>query len=303
MSKKVLAAVKLAGSGSRESHKTQWDFYTNAVCGTDEDGVQVRRTVLDRLEVVWRELKWEIYCEAEIWASSMSFWVRAACSLFAVVVCHYVHYIGQYVFLWIFMEEPTARIDLLPPVHVTYSTEALRPKHELAVVAAGMLANLADLVFLVMACTVSVFLYDGIHPLISHFVDAFVLFTFVSPFVIALIDVCRLNWSGDMFKLFSIYDESDGDGAIGLLITACAYIMLELLTGVLCYFYFIYVHMNGRVRDSVLRIEASEAEMVCPGDLEVSYDELAHLCAVDGWRKGGAHRVVTTTEHSKMVHD
>lgn len=141
------------------------------------------------------------------------------------------------------------------------------------------------------------------YPIFSHFVDAFALFTFASPWLNLLIDTCRLNWDGDMFKLFSIYSNLEGDGAIGLLLTVCAYIFLELVTGILCYFYFLYVHMNGRVHDSVLRVEATANELVCPGDLEVSYDELAYLCAVENWQKGGARRVVTLTEHSKMVKD
>ena len=83
------------------------------------------------------QLVWEIQCEAHTWSRSSNFWARVVCSVFAMVVCHYVHYIGQYVFIWIFMEEPTVKINMMPPVRVTYSTEALLPKHELAVVASG----------------------------------------------------------------------------------------------------------------------------------------------------------------------
>jgi hypothetical protein len=40
----------------------------------------------------------------------------------------------------------------------------------------------------------------------------------------------------------------------------------------------------------------------CPHDAEVSQDELEFLCnAAKAWRKGGARRHVTITEHSSMV--
>eukprot|EP01052_Picozoa_sp_SAG31_P003403 SAG31_NODE_130_length_23424_cov_45.648802_15_plen_1046_part_00 len=302
-SAKAISTVRSAGGLHTSQAMSPWESYTCAVDVSGADGMPVRRGVCGRLRVVWLELVWEIQCEAQSWTRAGSFWMRVLCALFAGVVCHYVHYSGQYVFIWIFMEEPTATIDLLPPVLVTYSTETLRPKHELAVVASGMVANLVDLLFLVMAAAVSVFLYDGIHPLFSHFVDAFAILTFASPLIIAVIDIFRLNWNGDMFKMFEIYSELDGDGAIGLLMTVCTYTLLELLIGTLSYYYFIHVHMSGRVRDSIMRIEATAAELIVPGDLELSYNELEFLTAVDNWQKGGARRVVTITNHTKMVTD
>jgi hypothetical protein len=50
-------------------------------------------------------------------------------------------------------------------------------------------------------------------------------------------------------------------------------------------------------------VDSQEDELVCPHDAEVSYDELEFLCkSAKAWRKGGARRHVTITEHSSMVH-
>ena len=59
---------------------------------------------------------------------------------------------------------------------------------------------------------------------------------------------------------------------------------------------------NGRVRDTILRLEAAEEELSCPHDAEVSIDELEFLCeAAKSWKKGGATRRVRLTEHKSMV--
>ena len=59
---------------------------------------------------------------------------------------------------------------------------------------------------------------------------------------------------------------------------------------------------NGRVRDTILRLEAAEEELSCPHDAEVSIDELEFLCeAAKSWQKGGATRRVRLTEHKSMV--
>lgn len=50
------------------------------------------------------------------------------------------------------------------------------------------------------------------------------------------------------------------------------------------------------------KLGPQEDELVCPHDAEVSYDELEFLCkSAKAWRKGGARRHVTITEHSSMV--
>ena len=263
---------------------------------------ELRRGIEGRLLVVWRELMWEIWSSSYHLWRSIDLWQRIATTSIAIVIAFHVHYVAQYVWLAVFLVEPTASMSFIPPVSVTYETQQMTPLAEMGTVAAGVVANLVDFISLILGAVFFRVFFDTVPKLYSDFVDAWCIYTVISPFLICAYDLLRGNWDGDMFKLYNIYSTQDGDGAVGMGLTFFIYLALVLFGYVLSFIYFIYLHQNGRVCDVVLRLEAMEGELVCPHDAEVSHEELEFLCnSAKAWRKGGARRHVTITEHSSMV--
>ena len=76
--------------------------------------------------------------------------------------------------------------------------------------------------------------------------DAWCVYTVLSPFLICAYDLVRGNFDGDMFKLYNIYARDDGDGAVGMALTAALYIALILAGYVLSFVYFIYLHQVSK---------------------------------------------------------
>ena len=276
-------------------------MYSVAVLGYDGEP-ELRRGIEGRLLVVWRELMWEIWSSSYHLWRSVDLWQRIATTSIAIVIAFHVHYVAQYVWLAVFLVEPTVSMSFIPPVSVTYETQQMTPLAEMGTVAAGVVANLVDFISLILGAVFFRVLFDTVPKLYSDFVDAWCIYTIISPFLICMYDLLRGNWDGDMFKLYNIYSTQDGDGAVGMGLTFFIYLALVLFGYVLSFIYFIYLHQNGRVCDVILRLEATEDELICPHDAEVSHEELEFLCkSAKAWRKGGARRHVTITEHSSMV--
>jgi hypothetical protein len=226
-----------------------------AVVGWDGEP-EVRRGIEGRLMIVWRELMWEIWSSSHALWRSVDLWRRIATTTVAIVIAFHVHYIAQYVWLAIFIVEPTVSMSFVPPVSVTYDTQQISLLSEMGVVGAGIVANLVDFIGLILGAVFFRVFFDTVPKLYSDFVDAWCIYTMISPFLICGYDLLRGNWEGDMFKLYNIYAAQDGDGAVGMALTFFIYLALILFGYVLSFVYFIYLHQNGRVCDVILRIEA-----------------------------------------------
>jgi hypothetical protein len=228
-----------------------------SVAAIDWDGEpEMRRGIDGRLMIVWRELLWEIWSSSHHLWRSIDLWQRIATTSIAIVIAFHVHYVAQYVWLAIFLVEPTVSMSFIPPVSVTYETQQMTPLAEMGTVSAGIFANLADFIGLILGAAFFRVFFDAVPKLYSDFVDAWCIYTIASPFLICAYDLLRGNWDGDMFKLYNVYATQDGDGAVGMGLTVLIYVALILFGYTLSFVYFIYLHQNGRVCDVILRLEA-----------------------------------------------
>ena len=210
------------------------------------DEPEVRRGIKGRLMIVYRELLWELWSSTNHLLRSPDLWWRVGITAFSVTIAFHVHYIAQYVWLSIFLVEPTVEMSFVPPVSVTYETAQLTALMEMGTVGAGILANLTDFLLLILIAVFFRGILDAVPKLYSDFVDAWCVYTVLSPFLICAYDLVRGNFDGDMFKLYNIYARDDGDGAVGMALTAALYIALILAGYVLSFVYFIYLHQVSK---------------------------------------------------------
>ena len=140
---------------------------------------------------------------------------------------------------------------------------------------------------------------------LSHFFCFFGIFAVLDPVLVLIVDlivgnfncasqpICAVDLSadgcfcieGDAFKLGELTMMRTNSAIVGILLTVAIYVLVATLTGVLLYIYFMYVYLNGRIRDLYWRVHGTERTFFIPEDLEVSLEELEWIIVkADKWR-------------------
>lgn len=149
----------------------------------------IRRGILEQVLVVYRELQWELWASSlHLWRS-VELWKRVLISLTAFAIGLHVHYVAQWVWLAVFLTEPTTSLHMLPPIGVTYDTQQMSQTMEMGTVAAGPVATLFDTIVLVLAACTYRTLWNRVPKFFSDFVDAFCIYSIISPALVAAYDV------------------------------------------------------------------------------------------------------------------
>ena len=106
------------------------------------------------------------------------------------------------------------------------------------------------------------------------------------------------EWDGDTYRLYNYFEEREGNGVIGLMMTLFLYIGTIGVCMFFFYNYFLFVHMNGRLLDMYLRINSEEKAFFIPNDSEVSRQYVEWVCyKARNYRSiyGDSRKVVTTS--------
>ena len=97
---------------------------------------------------------------------------------------------------------------------------------------------------------------------------------------------CRENYlsnncncfEADSLKLWYRFQEEEGSGVVGAIITVIVYFGTCTVASLLLYEYLMHVHKDARILDLWRRITANEEEVFMPHDFEISRDELMRIC-------------------------
>ena len=123
-------------------------------------------------------------------------------------------------------------------------------------------------------------------------------------------EACKENYlssncncfEADSIKLWSRFQEEEGSGVVGSIITVIIYFGTCTVASLLLYEYLMHVHKDARILDLWRRITANEEEFFLPHDFEISRDELMRICGekMRRWRGlDGSRRRLEVREYSE----
>jgi hypothetical protein len=177
-----------------------------------------------------------------------------------------------------------------------YMSDTLADYEELGVVAAGPLANLLLFCGLgLLADAMQRYARILISVSFSTTVSSFGVVALVNPLLIAFYSLCAENFDcasrssyckedytssdcdcfdADFLKLYYRFEREEGAGLTGVLLIIFTYVTCMTLQALALYMYMVYAHKDAKLMDLWRRIAAPPEEFFCPGDLEMSYDDL-----------------------------
>ena len=85
-------------------------------------------------------------------------------------------------------------------------------------------------------------------------------------------------WEIDPFRLYNYFETAEGNGVIGILLTVFLYAGLIGFCSFVFYNYFLFFHMNGRLLDIYMRLNAQDNRFFIPHDGEISKRYLEWVC-------------------------
>jgi len=285
-------------AGIEES--VNWQSYQFSVLPPQSARTLNQRGMVDTMGLVWREILTDI--GSHQW-HTFEFKILAMMLLSTYYLRMFFHVTAQWALLSLISTPVTVfKIHTLPEgvgiptsMELTYENQQLSPYFEIGIVAIGPLFNLVVLVGFVAIAVISTSVFGSYSDLLSLLTAAWCFATVADPFLFFIQDALTANWQGDFAKLYSMYNERTGDGAVGIFLTCFIYLAFTVMSVMLSYMYFLKLYMNGRVNDAVVRIDSEEGSFIVPHDLELSFEELSFICeeASKFHGYGGAKRKVT----------
>uniref|UniRef100_A0A0G4HE00 Uncharacterized protein n=1 Tax=Chromera velia CCMP2878 TaxID=1169474 RepID=A0A0G4HE00_9ALVE len=113
----------------------------------------------------------------------------------------------------------------------------------------------------------------------ARVINAFGLVTVLDPVLILIVDCATLNFTrGDAFRLYNIFLDREGNGAVGAIVTAFIFITMSFFCLFCYYTYLLNLHLNGRIRDVYNRLVGEVGNFFVPFDSEVSERQLRFVC-------------------------
>ena len=207
-------------------------------------------------------------------------------------------------------------------------SDSLADYEELGVVAAGPLANLLLFCGLgLLADAMQRYARILISDSLSTTVSSFGVVALVNPLLIALYSLCAKNFDctsrstyckedytssacacfdADFLKLYYRFEREEGAGLTGLLLLLFTYVTCMTLQALALYMYMVYAHKDAKLMDLWRRIAAPPEEFFCPGDLEMSFDDLRSAIAMaTRWRgpHGERRRTAVSRFYEKDASD
>ncbi|KAH8078838.1 DNA-binding transcription factor [Aureococcus anophagefferens] len=275
--------------------------------------------VITKFKFVWQELFMDLSSDvraADYAATHNLRWQWARCSRIfltgnadswlVMVLCAmalwmrvYVHYTGQ----WLLLSAQKVAIygfrAQLWGFEFKYMPDGLKTMEEVGVVGMGGISVLLAFLGLVGVCRLYQSTGSALPDPVSQYVAAFGLGTLLDPLLVLAVDIlasnyacdtrpgCRKDYTknscdcfeGDAFKLWRRMVDEENGGIIGIFYVVIIYAIHVSLSLAVCYYYLVFVHMNGRVIDTYSRINGDSETFFVPHDFELSVEELNHVIA------------------------
>ncbi|XP_076715723.1 uncharacterized protein LOC143402207 [Callospermophilus lateralis] len=196
----------------------------------------------------------------------------------------YLHYLGQWLFLWA-ISTPVTKFHFYPyTVELCYPSSLLRMEEELPVVVVGPLMLNAIIFLLVLIRWGCQLLFASCPDALSKLIIAMGLWTVLDPLAVFIVDTFlgRLTPDGEMpmadaAKLYWVFVRSRQPGILGVMITMLLYILLFIISALILYLYCLRLHSDSWILDAFQRIHSEESKFFIPYDLEISNQELSYI--------------------------
>uniref|UniRef100_A0A8C2QLJ6 Orofacial cleft 1 candidate 1 n=1 Tax=Cricetulus griseus TaxID=10029 RepID=A0A8C2QLJ6_CRIGR len=209
----------------------------------------------------------------------------------------YLHYLGQWLFLWV-LSTPVTKFQFYSyTVELCYSTSSLHIGEELAVIALGPLALNTITFPLLLIRWGCQLLFSSRPDALSKLIITMGLWTVLDPLAVFIVDTFlgRLAHNGetpiaDAAKLYWMFVRTKHSAILGVVITVVLYTLL---------------HNDSWILDAFQRIHSEEAKFFIPYDLEISNQELSHIMKrSEQWRGiHGERRKVALHDYMCKRHD
>ncbi|KAK7091940.1 uncharacterized protein [Littorina saxatilis] len=237
---------------------------------------------------------------------SREFWGMMLMLLIVFWLRMYLHYVGQWLFLSA-IHIPINKFNFLPhTVELNYQPTLLETREEIAVVILGPIMNILFLSLLVIFAWICPKVCGLLPDLASKFVMAYGIMAFFDPLLTLLMDCALQRYHdtavdpiGDFAKLYWHFYRSQGSGLAGVFIPLFLYTCTAFIASSILYMYFLRLHNNGRMLDVFWRLHGEEVHFFLPYDLEMSNQELNHVCRhAEQWRgEEGERRKVAVYDY------
>jgi hypothetical protein len=232
------------------------------------------------------------------------FWLTLALIFLAIWLRIYTHYMGQYLYLHS-VGIPVLKFNCFAyycALEYPQQAQAIQTYFQVLMIFVGVATNVAIYGCLLAIVLSSKGLLHNFPYFISRLLLSFGMATFLDPVLIAVVDLGRHNWRGDVFKLYNLFNEAEGSGVIGAFITVVLYFGLMIASAILFYWYMLKIHMNGRMIDMHRRLISSEEAFDMPNDMELSVKTLRWILTKASTWTGiaGQKRKVVINEYNTI---
>ncbi|XP_051050346.1 uncharacterized protein LOC127229305, partial [Phodopus roborovskii] len=224
----------------------------------------------------------------------------------------YLHYLGQWLFLWA-LSTPVTKFQFYSyTVDLCYSTSSLHIGEELAVIALGPLALNTITFPLLLIRWGCQLLFSSCPDALSKLIITMGLWTVLDPLAVFIVDTFlgRLSHNGetpiaDAAKLYWMFVRTKHPAILGVVITVALYTLLFVISSLILYLYCLRLHNESWVLDAFQRIHSEEAKFFIPYDLEISNQELSHIMKKSHQWRGvnGERRKVALHDYMCKSHD
>ncbi|XP_031215273.1 orofacial cleft 1 candidate gene 1 protein [Mastomys coucha] len=224
----------------------------------------------------------------------------------------YLHYLGQWFFLW-GLSIPVIKFQFYSyTVELCYLTSSLHVREELAVIVLGPLALNTITFPLLLIRWGCQLLFSSCPDALSKLIITMGLWTVLDPLAVFLVDAFlgRLAQNGetpiaDAAKLYWMFLRTKQPAILGALITVVAYTLLVVVSSLILYLYCLRLCNDSWILDAFQRIHSEEGKFFIPHDLEISNQELSHIVKrSEQWRGiHGERRKVAVYDYICKSHD
>nr|ACG75918.1 ojoplano variant B [Mus musculus] len=243
---------------------------------------------------------------------SQSFWYILLMMASLWFVRLYLHYLGQWLFLWV-LSTPVTKFQFHSyTVELCYLTSSLHVGEELAVIVLGPLALNTITFPLLLIRWGCQLLFSSCPDALSKLIITMGLWTVLDPLAVFLVDAFlgRLAHNGetpiaDAAKLYWMFLRTKQPAILGALITVVVYTLLFVISSLILYLYCLRLYNDSWVLDAFQRIHSEEGKFFIPHDLEISNQELSHIVKrSEQWRGiHGERRKVAVHDYICKSHD
>lgn len=193
----------------------------------------------------------------------------------------FIHYAGEWVYLKAIRYPVTVFEASLLTLNIEFPNQT-SISQEIGIILTGQSFCVLWFIFFALVAFGTLKVVGRFPVILFRFIQCWGIVSVIDP-IITLIE-CIItgfvydDWDGDSFRLYNYFDEYEGNGVIGIMMTIFMYAGMMGLSAFCFYNYFLYVHMNGRLLDIYLRINGPETSFFIPHDGEISKRYLDWIC-------------------------